>query len=41
MTEDADVEAAEMKVFSLPLYNVIIVSGGAVLKAAVMCAVER
>lgn len=41
MGKDADLEAAEMKVFSLSLYNVIIVSGGAVLKAAVMCAVER
>lgn len=41
MRKDADLEQGEMKVFSLPLYNVIIVSGGAVLKAAVMCAVER
>lgn len=41
MSKDADLEAPEMKVFSLPLYNVILVSGDAVLKAAGMCAVER
>jgi len=41
VSKDADLEVAEMKIFSLPWYNAIVVSGGAVLKAAVMRAVER
>lgn len=41
MSKSTGLGAAETKVFLLPLSNVISVSGGAVWKAAVMCAVER
>lgn len=41
MSRDADLEAIEMKVFSLPLCSAVAISAGAVLKAAVMCAVGR
>lgn len=41
MSKDVGLEAAEKKVSSFPQYNVTIASGGAVLKAAAVCAVER